>query len=107
MMNTSIDNKRSYPIGRQRLSTVLQEANEVIETGDVVKTLSVTRIEASKLLSRWTGQGWLRRVGRGTYVPVPLDLLGNRYVWTITGYLCHRFTDHPILVDGPLRSTGT
>ena len=80
MINTSIDNKRSYPIGRQRLSTVLQDANEVIETDDVVKTLSVTRIEASKLLSRWTGQGWLRRVGRGTYVPVPLDLLGSRYV---------------------------
>ncbi|MCY3774047.1 MAG: hypothetical protein OXG98_18725 [Gemmatimonadetes bacterium] len=40
----------------------------------------MTRIEASKLLSRWTGQGWLRRVGRGAYVPVPLDLLGNRYV---------------------------
>ncbi|MCY3712558.1 MAG: hypothetical protein OXH02_04650 [Gemmatimonadetes bacterium] len=80
MINTSISDRRSYPIGRQRLSTVLQDANEVIETDDVVKTLSVTRIEASKLLSRWTGQGWLRRVGRGTYVAVPLGLLGSRYV---------------------------
>ena len=29
---------------------------------------------------RWASQGWLRRVGRGAYVPVPLELLGNSYV---------------------------
>ena len=72
--------EQSFPIGRQRLSTVLRDSNEVIETDDVVRTLLVTRIEASKLLSRWAGQGWLRRVGRGAYVPVPLELLGDRYV---------------------------
>ncbi len=76
---TDID-EQSFPIGRQRLSTVLRDSNEVIETDDVVRTLLVTRTEASKLLSRWTGQGWLRRVGRGAYVPVPLELLGDRYV---------------------------
>ena len=72
--------EQSFPIGRQRLSTVLRDSNEVIETDDVVRTLLVTRIEASKLLSRWAGQGWLRRVGRGAYVPVPLESLGDRYV---------------------------
>ena len=71
---------QSFPIGRQRLSTVLRDSNEVIETDDVVRTLLVTRVEASKLLSRWAGQGWLRRVGRGAYVPVPLESLGDRYV---------------------------
>ena len=74
------DSKQEYPIGRQRLSAVLRDANDVIGTDDVVRTLLVTRIEASKLLSRWTSQGWLQRVGRGAYVPVPLELLGNRYV---------------------------
>jgi predicted transcriptional regulator of viral defense system len=31
-------------------------------------------------LSRWTEQGWLRRVGRGAYVPVSLDALGAERV---------------------------
>lgn len=78
--NYTGEENQSFPIGRQRLSTVLRDSNEVIETDDVVRTLLVTRVEASKLLSRWAGQGWLRRVGRGAYVPVPLDLLGNHYV---------------------------
>lgn len=78
--NRTSCSKHTYSIGRQRLSTVLQDASDVIGTDDVVRTLQVTRLEASKLLSRWTSQGWLRRVGRGAYVPVPLELLGNRYV---------------------------
>ncbi len=28
---------------------------------------------AAKMLSRWVGQGWLSRVRRGLYVPVPLE----------------------------------
>ena len=76
---TDVD-EQSVPIGRRRLASLLRDSNEVIETDDVVRTLQVTRIDASKLLSRWAGQGWLRRVGRGAYVHVPLKLLGNRYV---------------------------
>lgn len=79
-MSYTYISKQSLPVGRQKLSAVLRNTNEVIETDDVVRTLMVSRIEASKLLSRWAGQGWLRRVGRGAYVPVPLELLGNRYV---------------------------
>jgi predicted transcriptional regulator of viral defense system len=29
------------------------------------------------VLSRWLKQGWLRRIGQGLYVPVPLDLAGS------------------------------
>ena len=38
------------------------------------------RRRAAKLLSRWREQGWLRRVGHGLYVPVPLDLAGSEQV---------------------------
>jgi predicted transcriptional regulator of viral defense system len=31
------------------------------------------RQAAAKLLSRWQEQGWLKRVGRGIYAPIPLD----------------------------------
>lgn len=68
------------PAGRRKLTAVIRAANDVIEIDDVVATLTTGRLEASKLLSRWAGQGWLRRVGRGAYVPVPLDSLGSQHV---------------------------
>nr|WP_206079126.1 hypothetical protein [Mesorhizobium camelthorni] len=37
--------------------------------------MHVSRTEAAKLLSRWAGQGWLRRVGVGAYAPVQLEFL--------------------------------
>jgi predicted transcriptional regulator of viral defense system len=37
------------------------------------EVLGLTRREAAKLLSRWAAQGWLQRVRRGIYVPVPLE----------------------------------
>lgn len=37
------------------------------------KTLSISRVNAAKLLSRWAAQGWLQRMRRGIYIPVPLE----------------------------------
>jgi len=59
---------------------VIQAAGDVIRIDDVVRTLSLDRADASKLLSRWTQQGWLRRVGRGRYVPAALDSLESEHV---------------------------
>ncbi len=70
----------TLPSGRYKLASVIRAAGDVIKTEDVVAALSVERTEASKLLSRWAGQGWLRRVGRGAYVPAPLDLLDSKHV---------------------------
>lgn len=72
----------ALPAGRRKLVSVIRAAGDVLKTDDVVATLSVGRTEASKLLSRWVNQGWLRRVGRGTYVPVPLDSLESEHVLT-------------------------
>lgn len=74
--------QNTLPTGRQKLVSVIRAAGDVIKTDDVVTTLSVGRTEASKLLSRWANQGWLRRVGRGTYVPVPLESLESEHVLT-------------------------
>ena len=68
------------PIGRRRLAAVMQTASDVIQIADVTATLAIGRLEASKLLSRWAGQGWLRRVGRGAYIPVPMDSLDSQHV---------------------------
>jgi predicted transcriptional regulator of viral defense system len=60
--------------GKARLAAVLSAASDVVAISDVEAALSVSRHEAAKLLSRWASQGWLRRIGPGAYVPVPLAL---------------------------------
>lgn len=68
------------PASRARLAAVLRAAKEVVSIDTTVKTLDLDRTAAAKLLSRWRKQGWLRRVGQGLYVPVPLDLAGSEQV---------------------------
>ena len=73
-------NPAGLPNGRRRLSVVIRAAGDVIQIDDVVQTLSLDRKAAAKLLSRWASQGWLRRVGRGSYVAAPLDSLESEHV---------------------------
>lgn len=65
------------PPSRARLAAVLRATNEVVSIDAAAQTLGLDRRSAAKLLSRWRQQGWLRRVGHGLYVPVPLDLAGS------------------------------
>lgn len=68
------------PVSRARLAAVLRATKEVVSVDVAAQTLGVDRRRAAKLLSRWRAQGWLRRVGHGLYVPVPLDLAGSEQV---------------------------
>lgn len=68
------------PASRARLSAVLRATKEVVSIDATAKTLDLDRTAAAKLLSRWRKQGWLRRIGQGLYVPVPLDLAGSEQV---------------------------
>ena len=72
---------------RKRLSLLVQSAGDFMRIEDAEKVLKLSRIQSAKLLSQWASQGWLRRVGVGTYVPVPLNLLDSRQViedpWTL------------------------
>ena len=70
----------TVPTPRHRLAAVLNEANDIVRIEDAETALDITRTEAAKLLSRWTKQGWLRRVGRGAYVPVSIDMLASTHV---------------------------
>lgn len=66
--------------GRQRLTTLVGGAGDVISVDDAVRLLSLDRASAAKTLGRWASQGWLRRVGRGAYVPASLDTLNSTHV---------------------------
>lgn len=68
------------PRGRARLADVVQAAGDIVRIDDVAQVLNLPRDRAAKLLSRWTHQGWLRRVGTGAYVPVQIDLLSSEQV---------------------------
>lgn len=68
------------PASRRRLSAVLNAAGDVVQIHDVVNALDVSRTEATKLLSRWVKQAWLRRAARGVYLPASLTTLGNVHV---------------------------
>ena len=65
---------------KKRLSLLVQSAGDFVRIEDVEKILNLSRTQSAKLLSQWASQGWLRRVGVGTYVPVPLNLLDSRQV---------------------------
>ncbi len=63
----------SLPATRARLAAVLRAAKDVVSVDTVARTLTLDRPAAAKLLARWREQGWLRRIGHGLYVPVPLE----------------------------------
>ena len=58
---------------RQQLARVLRFAKGTIAADDAAQALRVDRSEAAQLLTRWSALGWLSRVRRGLYVPVPLE----------------------------------
>jgi predicted transcriptional regulator of viral defense system len=58
---------------REKLARVLRKAEGTISVEQAAASLGVSRKETAKKLSQWAQQGWLSRVRRGLYVPVPLE----------------------------------
>jgi predicted transcriptional regulator of viral defense system len=59
--------------GRVRLARVLRAAGDLVTVHDAADALDVDRRTAAKLLARWAEQGWLKRLRRGIYSPIPVD----------------------------------
>lgn len=68
------------PASRARLATVLRATKDVVSIDTAAAALGLDHTAAAKLLSRWRQQGWLRRIGSGLYVPVPLELAASEQV---------------------------
>lgn len=60
-------------LGRDRLAAVLRDAGELVSVAFAARVLEIDSRAAAKRLSRWAAQGWLKRVQRGVYTPIPLD----------------------------------
>jgi len=58
---------------KQMLSALQRQTQGIIRIEDVPKILSVPKHKARSLLHRWTRQGWVVRLKRGIYVPLPFE----------------------------------
>ncbi len=58
---------------RTQLAAILRNTKGTVSVSDATTILNVSRVAAAKKLARWASKGWLSRVGRGLYVPVPLE----------------------------------
>lgn len=59
--------------GRDEMARLFGRGRRLVTVGVAAEILAVSRVEAAKKLARWATMGWLRRVRRGLYVPVPLE----------------------------------
>jgi predicted transcriptional regulator of viral defense system len=67
--------------GRAELAAILGSGKRFVTPSIVVDAIGVDSSTAAKRLSRWAAEGWLRRVRRGLYIPVPMDA-GNPAAWS-------------------------
>lgn len=58
---------------REQLGKVLKASPGAISTAIAVEALNLPRTRVAQLLGKWVRQGWLIRVSRGIYFPVPLE----------------------------------
>ena len=59
---------------RARLKRIIESSSDNILTPKLVSnTLSLPQNESARLLSRWHNAGWLKRIKRGMYWPIPLE----------------------------------
>lgn len=59
--------------GRGELAQVLGARPRVLTVETATSALGVSARDAAKKLARWAEAGWLKRVRRGLYIPVPVD----------------------------------
>lgn len=58
---------------REQLSRLLRDNPSVLTAREAAGTLGLTHAAAARRLAAWSRAGWLARVRRGAYVPVPIE----------------------------------
>ena len=58
---------------REQLSKLLRDSPSVLTPGTAAVALGLTPGAAARRLAAWSRSGWLARVRRGAYVPVPIE----------------------------------
>lgn len=60
-------------VDRIRLTKIIRNTKGTISVPETADILDIPRSDAAKILARWATNGWVSRVRRGLYVPVPLE----------------------------------
>lgn len=58
---------------RNQLSRLLRDSPSLLTASSAANTLGITQPAAARQLAAWSRAGWLARVRRGAYVPVPIE----------------------------------
>ncbi len=62
---------------RERLGKLLRKGGGVLTVENAARILEIESEDAAKALARWCKQGWLSRIKRGVYVPVPVESISK------------------------------
>lgn len=65
--------KKTGTIARNKLATVTAKAKGIITPLIVSQTLNTPTQESGRILSRWKSQGWIKKIKRGVYIPLPIE----------------------------------
>lgn len=84
---------------REELAMVVGRGRRLVTVSDVADGLGLDRVTAAKRLARWNEQGWLRRVRRGLYIPVPVDAENPR-AWSEDPLVLGDAVWHPCYFTG-------
>jgi predicted transcriptional regulator of viral defense system len=58
---------------RTQLGLILKSGVAVITPREAARALKIEQGKAAQLLARWNKKGWLTRLKRGAYIPVPIQ----------------------------------
>jgi len=84
---------------RDYLAQVLQGTSGIIASADVQEILNISSSQAGKYLHRWTKAGWVQRLKRGLYAPIPLDSSTSEIAIDDPWILAHSVF-HPCYIGG-------
>ena len=80
-------------LDRERLAKVLRGTQHTISVKEAAILLDLSKEHTAKILARWAAKGWLSRIKRGTYIPVPLESTTSdiplEHPWVIAEKLFH------------------
>lgn len=60
-------------VERSQLIEVIRNTKGIVSVADASEILKLDRNAVAKILAKWAKKGWLSRIRRGLYIPVPLE----------------------------------
>lgn len=80
-------------LDRERITAILRGTQQTISIAEATKLLDLPKEQVAKLLARWASKGWVSRIKRGVYIPVPLESTTSEIAlenpWLIAEKLYH------------------